>query len=118
MPGKISINGIRIYAYHGCLDEEAAIGGNYIVDVKIFTDYSEAAVKDDLSLTVDYCEVYSIVKSEMAVRSKLIEHAARRIAESLKSEIANVEKVRVKLTKINPPVNGTIDNVSVVYTCS
>lgn len=118
MSGKISINGIRIFAYHGCLVEEASIGGNFLVDVKIFTDYSEAARKDELSLTVDYCDVYSIVKSEMAVPSKLIEHAARRVAESLKSKIAGVTKVRVKLTKINPPVNGTIDSVSVVYTCT
>jgi dihydroneopterin aldolase len=114
MSGLISINDIRLYAFHGCLAEEAAIGGNYIVDVMIFTDYTEAAKSDDLSMTVDYCAVYEIVKREMKIRSKLIEHAAQRIADSLKKEIPAIERIEVRLTKIAPPVNGEIGSVSVI----
>ena len=113
-PGISLINNIRLYAYHGCLEEEARIGGNYIVDIKIFTDFSIAAKNDDLSRTVDYCKVYAIVKREMKIRSKLIEHAAQRIADALKIEIAGIEKVRVKLTKVAPPVNGEMGSVSVI----
>jgi 7,8-dihydroneopterin aldolase/epimerase/oxygenase len=114
MPGIISINDIRLYAYHGCLEEEAIIGGNYIIDVTIHTDYSVAASTDDLKMTVDYCEVYDIVKREMKIRSRLIEHAAQRIASSLKREVPRIDKVEVKLTKISPPVNGILGSVSVV----
>jgi len=116
--GIITINNIRLYAYHGCLEEEAVIGGNYIIDVKIYTDYSDAAKKDDLSKTVDYCDVFEIVKREMKIRSKLIEHAARRIAIALKKEIRGIEKVSIKLTKIAPPVNGNVGSVSVISTIS
>ena len=45
--GIINVTGIQLYAYHGCLEEEAKIGGNYIVDVKIETDFMEAQVEDD-----------------------------------------------------------------------
>lgn len=114
--GIITINNIRFYAYHGCLKEEALIGGNFIVDIKIYTDYSLAAKNDDLSKTVDYCDVYEIVKREMKIRSKLIEHAAERIANALKKEIPKIDKVTVRLTKIAPPVNGEVGNVSVVST--
>ena len=114
MSGIISVNDIRLFAYHGCLPEEATIGGNYIVDLKIFTDYTNASMNDDLSETVDYCMVYEIVKREMAIRSKLIEHAARRIAEALKKEINRIDKVEVVLTKIAPPVNGAVGSVSVI----
>ena len=114
MNGIISVNDIHLFAYHGCLPEEATIGGNYIVDLKIFTDYSNASINDDLSETVDYCMVYEIVKREMAIRSKLIEHAARRIAEALKKEINRIDKVEVVLTKIAPPVNGAVGSVSVI----
>lgn len=112
--GIISINDIKIYAYHGCLGEEAIIGGNYIVNVKILTDYSRAAVNDELTQTVDYCRVYEIVKREMAIRSHLIEHAASRIATALKNEIKRIEKVKVTLIKIVPPVNGDVGSVSVI----
>ena len=114
MNGIISVNDIHLFAYHGCLPEEATIGGNYIVDLKIFTDYSNASMNDDLTETVDYCTVYEIVKREMAIRSKLIEHAARRIAEALKKEINRIDKVEVVLTKIAPPVNGAVGSVSVI----
>lgn len=111
---KIIVEGIRLYAYHGCMDEEARVGGNYIVDVTIEADLSEAAKTDDLSKTVDYCEVYEIVKAEMAIRSKLIEPVAQRIINSLKKKFTTLQHAEVKLTKLNPPINGDVEKVSVV----
>jgi dihydroneopterin aldolase len=111
--GIINIHGIEIYAYHGCMEEEAIIGGHYVVDVKIETDFEEAALKDDLNKTVDYVHVNEIVRREMAVRSKLIEHAGKRIADALIKEIPRIHKMEMKLTKINPPVKGGIEKVSV-----
>jgi len=112
---QIAIENIQLYAYHGCLEEEALIGQNYRVDVYITTDYSEAAKTDDLNKTVDYTQVYNIVKREMAVRSKLIEHVARRICEALIAEISRIDKCLVKVTKYNPPVNGMVGSASVTW---
>ena len=68
MTHAINIEGIKLYAYHGCLEEESRIGGNYIVDVYMITDFSEAAKTDDLTKTIDYCTVYEISKAQMAIR--------------------------------------------------
>jgi dihydroneopterin aldolase len=111
--GVIHVSGIQVYAYHGCLEEEGILGGNYIVDVRIETDFEEAALKDDLTKTVDYVDVYKIVKQQMSMRSKLIEHAADRIASELLQQISRIEKVHVKITKLNPPVNGDLPGVAV-----
>jgi dihydroneopterin aldolase len=116
MPGTLFINNIQIYAYHGCLTEEAVIGGNYVVDVTITTDFEEASRTDELSKTVDYCRVFEIVEREMKQRSRLIEHVAKRIIVSLRREIPGIEKAEVRLTKIAPPVNGPVGSVSVVVT--
>lgn len=113
--GQIAIEGIELYAYHGCLEEEAKIGGKYRVDVYIDTDYTEAALTDELGDTVDYVEVFQIVKKEMAVRSKLIEHVARRIAYALADDITKKAKYTVKLTKYKPPVNGPVEQCSVTW---
>ncbi len=110
---QITLENIQLYAYHGCLEEEALIGQNYRVDVYISTDYSEAAQTDDLTKTVDYVQVYEIVKREMAIRSKLIEHVTKRICETLVAEISRIDKCEVRLTKYNPPVNGMVGNASV-----
>lgn len=111
---KILVEGIRLYAYHGCLNEEALIGAEYEVNVLMDTDFSEAAQTDDLTQTIDYVTVYNIVKQEMAVRSKLLEHVAQRIIDKLKKEFTTLQKVEVKVTKINPPMNGNVERVSVV----
>src|SRR4051812_30197368 len=110
---KISVNGIRLKAYHGCLPEEGIIGGEYVVDVIIDTDFSKAALSDELIDTVDYCVVYECVKSEMAIRSKLIEHAAQRIIFSLRKAYPEVKIFSVTVTKIVPPINGAVDSASV-----
>lgn len=114
MKHKIEVNGIQLYAFHGCLEEEARIGGKYEVDVCITTDFSEAAATDDLSKTVDYVAVNSIVAEEMAIRSKLIEHVGARILNRLNTEISHPATYKVKITKISPPINGDVKNVAVI----
>jgi dihydroneopterin aldolase len=114
MKHHINIEGIKLYAYHGCLEEEARIGGNYIVDVHIVTDFTEAAKTDDLTKTIDYCAIYEISKSEMAVRSKLIEEVCQRIFAKIKSNFNTIDSLSVKVTKLVPPMNGDVERVSVV----
>jgi len=113
MEHKIAVEGIKIYAYHGCLEEEAKIGGNYVVDVYLETDFSRATNSDDLSHTIDYCAVYEIVKREMAQRSKLIEQVADRIHKNISKSFASVKKIKVRLTKLSPPMNGNVERVFV-----
>ena len=114
MKHTIEINGIKIYAFHGCLPEEGKIGGHYKVDVMLNTNFTDGALEDDLSKTIDYVIVNRIVKEEMAIRSKLIEHVGQRIITKLKSQIPSIDFLRVKITKINPPINGDVDNVAII----
>lgn len=112
--GKIRVEGIKIYAYHGCMEEEAVVGGNYRVDVQIEADLKKASRTDKLEDTVDYVQVYEIVKTEMSRRSKLIEHVAKRIIDALKKKLAGIKHAEVKVTKLNPPIKGVVKSVSVV----
>jgi len=111
---KIFVSGIRIYAYHGCLEEEAKIGSDYQVDVEIETDFSRAATTDELSLTIDYVKVNQVVKEEMAIRSKLLEHVGHRIIIRLHAEITHPAQYQVKISKLNPPINGDVYSVSIL----
>ena len=113
---KIEIEGIKLYAYHGCLDEESKIGANYVVDVSLEINFAEAAQTDDLTKTIDYVIVYNIVKTQMAIRSKLIEHVGQRIVNELKNGFPQLEKLTVKVSKFNPPMNGNVERVSIVIT--
>ena len=109
--GLIEVNGIRVFAYHGCLPEEARIGGHYRVDVSVEGDFGQAEASDALHDTVDYGRVTTLVKEQMAVRSKLIEHVGRRILDALKGEWPGALRWRVRVVKEHPPVPGAVDHV-------
>lgn len=110
---QICVDGIHLRAYHGCLDEEGRIGGEYIVNILLDVDFSTAAANDNLHDTVDYVIVYNIVKEEMAIRSKLIEHVAQRILDRLKTRFPQVTATTVHVVKLRPPMNGNVEAVSV-----
>lgn len=113
MKNHITIEGVRLYAYHGCLEEEGMIGGEYIVDVYMQTDFLEAAATDDLNLTIDYCTVFNICREEMAIRSKLIEHVCKRIFDTLRATFPQLIHTKVVVTKLLPPMHGPVDKVTV-----
>lgn len=114
MKHTIEVNGIKLYAFHGCLPEEGKIGGNYIVDVAVTTDFTDATVSDALADTVNYAAINSVVVEEMAIRSKLIEHVGQRIVGRIQNEIENITHLRVKVIKVSPPVEGDVDNVAII----
>jgi dihydroneopterin aldolase len=110
----INIRGIHIYAHHGCLPEEAVIGGDYVVNVSLKGDFTKAAESDKLEDTNDYVKVFQIVKREMGIRSNLIESVCKRITEHLKTAFPAAQHLSVEVIKKNPPMGGEVDEVSFV----
>ena len=108
----ISVEGIRVFAYHGHLPEEAKLGGHFIVNVWVTADTSEVEKTDDLNHTVDYVKIIEIVRDQMAIRSDMIEHPARRIVDTI-LPLNKVQKVKVEVEKISPPIDATFDKISV-----
>lgn len=112
--GKIRVNNIRLYAYHGCLEEEALIGSEYRVDIEILANLDMAKASDRLDDTVDYVHINKIVKDEMQIRSKLLEHVAQRIIQRVFSELKSVSEITVSVSKLNPPIGGDVESVTIV----
>ena len=109
----VSIEGIQLFSYHGCLEEEGRVGRHYIVDVHVETDFTEAAENDDLTKTIDYVSINTIVQEEMAIPSKLIEAVAARIIKRVRKEFNTVYGAKVCIKKLSPPVSGDVEWVSV-----
>jgi len=112
--GKIKVENIRVYAHHGCLAEETIIGSDYVIDVIVSADFKKATKSDVLVDTIDYVHINHIVKDEMNIPSKLLEHVAQRIINRIFLEIAMVKKVEVAVSKLNPPIGGDVAKVTVV----
>lgn len=111
--GSIKIKNIKVFSYHGCLDEEGKIGSDYRVDLKVKGDLSLSAKTDALHDTIDYVHLNRVVREEMAIRSKLLETVAERILNRILTELPVVQKVTVAVSKINPPMGGNVEMVTV-----
>ena len=110
---KIHVENIRTKSNHGCLKEEGVIGGEYRTDVWVKLKDSYRVSKAELEETVDYGIVTNIVVDEMGSRSKLIESVCERIVDKVLALSSNVLWVKTKVCKINPPIDGDVENVSV-----
>lgn len=111
--GMISVEGMEFFAYHGCFAEEQVIGTRFIVDFYLETDTNPAEHSDDLKQTINYQTVYQLVKKEMEIKAHLLEHVARRILKSVTENFPAITAAKVKISKLNPPLGGKLDRVSV-----
>ena len=111
---QIILENVEVYAYHGCLDEEAKIGSDYIINLFVDTDLKVPSSSDSLEDTIDYVHLLKIVKEEMSIRSKLLESVAERIISRILNSVPSASGVEVRVSKKNPPINGKVDSVTIV----
>lgn len=102
--GTIRLDNMRFYSYHGAVPQENTVGAWYRVSIEIETDFSQAMESDSLEGTVDYSRVALIAKEQMNIPSRLIEHAAARIACAVMGTFPKVREITVTVVKENPPV--------------
>ena len=110
--GKILLEGMEFFAFHGCFREEQIIGTKFIVDLHIDADTSKSELSDNLHDTVDYVALYQCVKKEMEQKSHLLEHVGRRIIDALYRTFPAIDAIELKIDKINPPMGGKMHQVS------
>ncbi len=113
MINKIELKGLKFFAYHGLYDYEKKNGGWFNIDVSFHCDASNAIENDSIEGTVNYEEIYKIVKEEMGVPSSLIEHVAGRIYKKITTNVIGVSQLSVTVYKPEAPLGGPLDHVSI-----
>jgi 7,8-dihydroneopterin aldolase/epimerase/oxygenase len=111
--GNIEIEGMKFYAFHGHFESEQVVGNEFTVNLKIETDCEKAAISDNLNDALNYQTAYEIIKKEMSIPSHLLENVAKRILDSLHIHFNSINKAEVKISKMNPPMGGEIEKVSI-----
>jgi dihydroneopterin aldolase len=114
--GLIKIENMEFYSFHGHFREEQIVGNKFIVDLILETDMKIPSESDNLRDAVDYQRVFQIIKLEMDKKSHLLEHIAGRIIDAIYAEMKGIQKITVKVSKMNPPMGGKIGSVSVELT--
>lgn len=116
MPGgSITIDGLRIFARHGVLSQENAGGNVFELDIRLSFPCVTAMESDSLAETVNYAEVIEIVKAQMAVPSKLLEHVVGRIRNAVLQRFPQISGGRIALRKLRPPISAELYAVGFSY---
>ncbi|MDR0680818.1 MAG: dihydroneopterin aldolase [Dysgonamonadaceae bacterium] len=109
----IELRRMEFFAHHGHLPEERLLGNYFYVDVAADADLSKAIETDCLDDTVNYQQIYEVVKREMEIPSRLLEHVTGRIVKALYAEVPGIKRLSVKVTKQNPPLGGKPESSAV-----
>lgn len=113
MIGKVVLEGLEFHAYHGVYAHERSSGNKFEVDIEVETELQPAAFEDDLSGTLNYEDLYAIVKEEMERPAKLLERVGHAMAERVLHLFPRALFVQVKIAKFNPPIGGVCRKASV-----
>jgi dihydroneopterin aldolase len=111
--GKILLEDIEIYAFHGVMPEENKTGSRFLINLELELDLGRASQSDDLADTFNYHTAFLIVEEEFNTNSKLLEHVGNRIIRRLFETSGKIQQVKIRVSKMNPPFGGNVKAVSI-----
>ena len=114
---EIFLNSVHFYAFHGVMPQEQKVGGEFLVDLRVGYPIEKAMETDEVSDTLNYAELYALVKQEMETPSRLLEHVAGRIIHAIRDRFPQVSSINLKITKKNPPMGADCDGAGVIMNC-
>ena len=109
----ICLRNVRFYAFHGVMPQEQKVGGEFLVDLQVGYPFEAAMQSDEVADTLNYAELYDLVKTEMAIPSQLLEHVAGRMVKSINQRFPKVTSIDLKITKVNPPMGADGDGAGI-----
>lgn len=109
----IALENLRFHAHHGVLEQERTVGNTFIVTIRLEYPFEEAMLTDNLEATLNYAEAYDVVKAEMAVPSRLLEHVAGRIRASLIQKFPKITGGFIRIEKCRPPMTGITGSAAI-----
>lgn len=102
----IILKGVRFYGFHGVMSQESRVGAHFIVDLRVGYPVEKAMQSDSVGDTLDYAALHDVVRREMDIPSKLLEHVAGRISNAILKAFPTVTSIDMMLMKENPPMMG------------
>ena len=117
--GKIILEEMEFYAFHGHYREEQIVGNRFLVDLELESDLTAPARSDRLDDAVNYQKAYQIIKEEMRVKkSHLLENIGKRILDALFDQMEGIDSATLRIRKMHPPLGGTVRSVGITLTRS
>lgn len=111
--GYVFLKDVRFHAFHGVMPQERMVGADFLVNLRIGYPIGKAMESDEVGDTLNYAEVYALLEQEMKKPSKLLEHVAGRIVQSICKNFPLVTSIDLTLMKQNPPMGADAEGAGV-----
>ena len=111
--GYVFLKDVRFHAFHGVMPQEAKVGGDFLVNLRIGYPIGKAMQTDEVADTLNYAEVYALVAQQMKQPSKLLEHVAGRIVQAISERFPLVTSIDLTMMKQNPPMGADAEGAGV-----
>jgi dihydroneopterin aldolase len=107
----ITIDGLKVYAYHGVLPIERSVGNLFEISIDLYYDALTAMKSDNIDTALNYASVVSLVTQIMAVPEHLLEHVCFKIATKISYKFSEITEGTVTIKKLKPPIPEQMDSV-------
>jgi 7,8-dihydroneopterin aldolase/epimerase/oxygenase len=109
---SVELRDLRLFAFHGLYEGEEKVGNQYLVN--LIVSYDEGFTQfDSIRTTINYEELYEIVKQRMQIASALLEKLCESIVGKIKHQYPFVTEVSLSIYKIQSPIEGMEGKVGV-----
>jgi dihydroneopterin aldolase len=98
----VYLKGLQFHAYHGLYPGEELTGGPFEVNLTVRYQLHEAVTR--LEQTVNYAELYEIVKKEMDIRRDLLETVAESVCQAVYQQYNFIREIEMEIWKLSPPI--------------
>ena len=110
---KIVLEDLKLFGKHGVFEEERIIGSHFIYNIEVQFAWQDSFENDDLTNGVDYSQLVLLIQEENKLSSNLLENLAQRILKRIYNDFNSVTKVKLRVSKTNPPINADIESISI-----
>ncbi len=106
---RLIVSEIELLGFHGCYGAERVKGNRFLVNLSVEGAFHKAFSTDSLEESIDYAQLVSAVREINRQRKHfLIESFADAIANGLLKRFSKINKVIVRVEKLNPPGLGMV----------
>jgi 7,8-dihydroneopterin aldolase/epimerase/oxygenase len=112
----IQLQDVRLFGNHGVHEEEQVLGAEFVLQLQI--SFEAHAAINQLTDTINYVEVYDLVKKIFTVPQQLLETLAQQIVAAVYEMDKRIKNININICKINPPISNFIGKVCVNYSKS
>ena len=101
----VHLHNLLFNSFHGIHEEEKILGNNYVIDASV-EFHEELQVITSIHDTINYVDIYNIIRERMSVPTPLLETVVMEIGNEIHAEFPQIRSINISIKKMFPPIEG------------